>query len=739
MSADKSLLCQRELAIPLPAVAGEISHERVPRDDGSEIELDAYYPATSPTARNPAVVIASGYRDTGFEAAVGCRFKDMGWTKSWVRLFVSSGIAAFVYSPRDVEADFATIVSAVAAHTRVNSSRVGVFASSGHATIALTSIMRQLPVAVSCVSLLYGYTLDLAGESRVAAAAKMFKFENGCAERSLAEVEHVEWQTTYRENDETYRYKISAERGNLKRWTISDPEKVNARGTGTIVEISALTRNYTSLEGDVARQAVAEEFALYLRQYPDVTIHYDRRDIDPAAVEILVRDYDLPVVEHDGARIAAGLTVIEWRTSTERALYLCDDKGFTLGHVAPGIQAPGFQFTAYLKTDYFRELDARGDLRLEELHPGVKRLLDTAKLQMKEHFRQRASEAAVDLVKEWKKEKVYPYEGEPASVVEEVERQVFDVVALNVNSYVPDFSESEQKSKRFFFQLLRETLETRPSAVQRIFQQVLDLPDEKQVELDELLKKTTLEGVINASKIVTDRLDFLRGLELLLFEEPHRSALLERRELQEMLVDHTWIFAEEYHLTIDDESLDQVLFKHLELLDRKADDLQPVLREDGSTGRIDMMLSRRIPLPKQDERHHLVVELKRPTVKIDSKAASQVKGYALAVSADERFIDTNTKWTFWAVSNVVTDEVQIEASQPNRPQGIILENEKRRLQVWVKSWGQVIEECRGRLRFFQERLNYLSSKGSALAYLRATHAKYLPDTLSAAAVGDDVD
>jgi hypothetical protein len=541
--------------------------------------------------------------------------------------------------------------------------------------------------------------------------------------------ERVEWRTTYRDNNRTFTYTITADRGDLKSWRISDPVNVTRTSrTGTAVEVSALTRNYTSLEGDGARQSVAEEFALYLRQYPDVRIDYDGRDVDPASVEILVHDYDLPVVEHDGRRIEASLTVIEWRATTERALYLCDDKGFTLGHIAPGIHAPGFQFTGYLKTEYFRELDARGDLRLEELHPGVKKLLDTAKLQMKEHFRRRAGEAAVDLVKEWKKDKVYPYEGDPKSVVEQVERQVFDVVALNVNSYVPDFPEAEQKSKRFFFQLLRETLETRPSAVQRIFQQVLNLPEEKQLELDELLKKTSLESVINASKIVTDRLDFLRGLELLLFEEPHKSALLERRQLQELLVDHTWIFAEEYHLTVSDESLDQVLFKHLELVGREVDDSQPVLREDGTTGRIDMMLSRRIPLPTQDERHHLVVELKRPTVKIDSKVASQIKSYALAVATDERFVDTNTKWTFWAVSNVVAEEVQIEATQPNRPHGIVLENEKRRFQVWVKSWGQVIEECRGRLRFFQERLNYLSSRDAALEYLRATHEKYLPTT-----------
>jgi len=51
-------------------------------------------------------------------------------------------------------------------------------------------------------------------------------------------------------------------------------------------------------------------------------------------------------------------------------------------------------------------------------------------------------------VERWKKEKIYPYQGEPKNIVEAVERQVFDVVALNVNSYLPDFERSENRSKK---------------------------------------------------------------------------------------------------------------------------------------------------------------------------------------------------------------------------------------------------------------------------------------------------
>jgi hypothetical protein len=49
--------------------------------------------------------------------------------------------------------------------------------------------------------------------------------------------------------------------------------------------------------------------------------------------------------------------------------------------------------------------------------------------------------------------------------------------------------------------------------------------------------------------------------------------------------------------------------------------------------------------------------------------------------------------------------------------------------VWVKTWGQVIEACTGRLEFFEEHLQYAANQESALAYLHKTHEKYLPKAL----------
>jgi hypothetical protein len=149
-------------------------------------------------------------------------------------------------------------------------------------------------------------------------------------------------------------------------------------------------------------------------------------------------------------------------------------------------------------------------------------------------------------------------------------------------------------------------------------------------------------------------------------------------------------------------------------------------RINDSVAIVDLMLSRTIPQPRADEREHLVVELKRPKQDIDSTVATQIESYALAVAADERFRDTKTRWIFWAVSNDISETVRKKAKQRNRPEGILYDDDEGRITVWVRSWGQIIQDCRARLEFFRQQLEYSADKDSALTYLRKTHERYLP-------------
>jgi hypothetical protein len=141
------------------------------------------------------------------------------------------------------------------------------------------------------------------------------------------------------------------------------------------------------------------------------------------------------------------------------------------------------------------------------------------------------------------------------------------------------------------------------------------------------------------------------------------------------------------------------------------------------------MLSKIVPHPRAEEREHLIIELKRPNKKIDYKAAQQILKYANAVANDERFKDTQTQWVFWALSNDITDDVRSMTRQKNRPDGIFHEGTEKRIIIWIKSWSQVLEECRARLEFFKKQLEYTADQDSALAYLYEIHNKYLPDGL----------
>lgn len=84
--------------------------------------------------------------------------------------------------------------------------------------------------------------------------------------------------------------------------------------------------------------------------YPGIEITYDGYEVDPRKLESHTESYEIMVPDTDGTEFPAEITVIEWNTPTDRALYFCDKDGFALEESRPGIKAPGFHFTAYVKS-----------------------------------------------------------------------------------------------------------------------------------------------------------------------------------------------------------------------------------------------------------------------------------------------------------------------------------------------------------------------------------------------------
>lgn len=541
----------------------------------------------------------------------------------------------------------------------------------------------------------------------------------------------VRWLSRYRSNGEVKQFEVKGRKAFLKRFDVGDEKVVSRKSTGVEVTIDNIESNYLSLlDSDRSAEEISKRLALYLRKYPGIEIVYDGIYIDPTKLESHSASYPLQIHDIDGTEINAELTVIEWNTPTDRAIYFCDNNGFALEERPPGIQAPGFHFTAYLKSQLIPELVKEGAFAFEDMHPVVSSILETAKGTLRTHFRSREANRASDLVKQWQEEKVYPYELSEQGPLKQIEREVFDVCAVKVHEYIPNFERTETKNKRFTFRLLREALENNPDSLQKILRQVLDLPQEQQDDLAAILGRTHLAAIINAAKTVVDRLDFIGSLDSLLFGE-FKKTLLERRQLHRILAEELWIFGEQYTLGVDDESLANVLKKHVHVLERNdlASDVSADVHDlEGKNRIVDLMLYRQIPQLQPDHFEHLVVELKRPDCRLGQKELGQIENYAFSVASDERFDKNHTKWTFILVGNELGPFASQKCREQGRQFGHIYASEDGAINIFVKKWSMIIAEAKWRYKFFKDKLEMEVGTADGLRYLRQKHRERLPNS-----------
>ncbi|MBU9818807.1 hypothetical protein J1782_02740, partial [Rahnella sp. BCC 1045] len=383
-------------------------------------------------------------------------------------------------------------------------------------------------------------------------------------------------------------------------------------------------------------------------------------------------------------------------------------------------------FTIYIKSSYIKKKFDDNTLSLGGLDSGIKNLKDIVLKTAREHFLNKEFLKKTKIVDEWKEQNIYPYNSEAKiGTIEEVEQKVFDILAVNVESYLTSFSKSNNSVKRFTFKLLSQALKDNPHSVRKILEEVLVLSCDDQNSLAELLERTTFSNIIKASQVVSHRLNFLTGLEQLLHDDLTKKKLLERDQLHKLLENEAWLFREDFHLARSENTLNEVLNYHIKLLgdDDFSSTAAPVLREDGRKGRVDLLLSK-ARQPREGELEHLVIELKRPSQKIDMSVVNQVESYAYAISNDNRFDKNNTKWIVIAVSNELDNFTQDKISQDDRPYGMLYT--RNNVSIWIYTWGELINQARSRLMFFSKLLDIDINRETATKYLSSTYEKFIP-------------
>lgn len=549
----------------------------------------------------------------------------------------------------------------------------------------------------------------------------------------------VKFNSTYKSNDGLSHFDITLDKNKITKPYIDDvrkiaKEKASHLSTGVRISITNIIQEKASEILDrSAIKSLQEKFALYYMSYPNFKVTINNHPLDFSSV-ILNQAEENVTFEIDNylddtvRKIPFKLKVIEWRSSCEKKIYFCGTKGIAFSEDNLPIRTGQYNITIHILSEYIEELYRQDQLNVGSMDDTLSFAIEAARDFGRKYIRTRKHEEAKHFIDDLKAQGIYPFQNPPVDEVDKAKRQVFDIVALEVNDYMPDFKSLDKAAKKFTLSLMKEVMESDSNGLKKILEEVVNLPTKKREELTELLEKTSLSTIIDTMKEVTDRLQIVHELRLLLFDEKFKDKILERKHLHQIVKNETWIFGDDYTLGAEDSNLKNVLKAYLKHIGR--DGFEEIV-EAGDNDELqdipDICLWKQYSLGKNGHFENLVIELKRPSKTIGVDELEQIKKYARAVSNDERFPKKKTKWKFIILATKLNKDAESECNQKDREFGHI--DTKDNYDVYVKKWGDLLNEADARHQYLKEKLNYDISEESKLKVISSKYKEYIPDEI----------
>lgn len=537
----------------------------------------------------------------------------------------------------------------------------------------------------------------------------------------------ITFVSVYLDGKKKKSFRIKLDINALKNPIVEDPKDVQDDiETGVQVIIENVQEKITEgTFGLATRNKISQTYAVYHEAYDfNILIEGEKIDFESVVKKVEKKSFK---VDRDGEVIDFIGKIIEWNFETDTDLYLCDLSGIAYQETNLGYK-PSIPVTVYLMSDYIEKLQKESRLNLDDLDEMLLAAKTEVRNFAKDYVRERKHQSAKQIIQKLKEEQLYPYKEDPKTPTERAERQVFDIVTLEVHESLSDFEDQPHKSKKLTLQLLKEALGNDKSDFRKILKEIVELPKDKVSELSEILESTSLTSVIDAMKEIQDRIRTIYELRELLFNTNYKDKVLERRHLHKIVANETWIFGDDFTYGADDITLRNVLKAYLSSLGR--DSFIEKVQGDGGLDRHipDVCLWKQYNKGKSGHFKNLVIELKRPNKSITPKEIQQIKNYAKQVHSDERFPKDRTEWVFILLSTSLNEDAEFECDQDDREWGHVVSKEG--LDVYVMRWGDLLNQADSRHQFLKEKLGYeISEEDEGIILLNKKYQEYLPDEI----------
>lgn len=562
---------------------------------------------------------------------------------------------------------------------------------------------------------------------------------------------NAEWHTVYKDNNVYKEYDINMSSDKKEVIDCSEPQLSDRQETGTEVKFTNInTLTAENMGFEIIEPALLKDFAwfLYLYKNKNVEIVVNDEKIDyEKYIDTELSEKSMVTIE--GYRFEINLVVWQESISEKFCCYYFDDKNVLKGNRTTTFNrnTVNFNHSVFVKSEFFDDkenvIGDHDDTQINMFeYPDEKKILKKLhkKIQMliekkiSVYLSDKAEEAVEAMITERKTFPEFPddvYGQMRKNDLKRVTKEIFKLEPLIFHK----LKQIQEKSLLGFLNLLLSSEER--ENVLTIIEQVVELSPQQRTDFSMILKKTSLENIIDTIKFIEDRYKVIELLKSIVYDLTKFAN--ERDHVQKIVERHFWLFGEQYNLASADQRMQKALEQYRNILYGEEDVTAKLNSDAENERRMDIFLCNTRNIETTFEttlEENIVVELKAPRVLLTKKVLRQVEDYMDYVRRQPQFNSELRKWKFIAVCKEVDDYVksQYKAFEDKGKVGLVFQVDN--CEVYALTWDDIFKSFEIKHKPMLERLKYDRERvaNELMAEVSDTEGREKADTLTKIAV-----
>ena len=524
------------------------------------------------------------------------------------------------------------------------------------------------------------------------------------------------WQTVYSKGDDNYEYFISMERDRLNQYDDNNgnPPNKTLKKTGTTVRMTQME----SLNKEDVIEAIKSEFFWFLelnsaKEYKiyvdDEVLSYEDCVIKRIPITVseleLKHDYDIVFV-HWNRKMGDEYSRIYYIDSDNKERYKETTK--------LNKKSDYFYHSIFIRSVYFNDFhwgpdpsDNQRNLFPNRTEDEYKKLIEYVNKYVISYRQKFLKTSSNDFISKLIKDDIYPT-FEDSAVGQYQKEQLDEVVEALYITQPKVFTGLNTDNKKIFIGMLNLIVEkgNKPELFE-ILKQIVDLTDEERDELANVLRYTSFNRITRTVQLLADRQQTIQVLKEIVFTKDFATY---EAHVQKIVEEHYWIFGEQYNLiTAAEPDFEQALQGLI--MKTTGNKNKPKIDHPDKNKEMDIFMIRQDRNGMVTE--NVVVELKRPSVKLGEKEVSQVKKYMRVIKSEPRFNAGTMKWTFFLVGNEYDTskyiEGELESHKASGQPFLIHTADNGLTNIYVLKWSEIFDSFSHRYEFLMEKLQFEQS------------------------------